>query len=157
MDYVTIYDALSYVGRPRPPLNMRQLLNPIFFERTVAHTDTKKQRKARIRTRAYAQARALKAMPVPLRDVAPPDPLTRYDCVSDSYVSYVPVWNRRRSARALEVGTAWHRAMEQADVISPTGRVMSFKGPELQNIPTPNFDPELRRWCKSMVFGRPLL
>ena len=112
MKCVTIYDALSYVGRPKPPLNMRQLLNPIFFECVTSHADSKRQRAARVRTRAYAQARALKAMSVSLRDVAPPDPPMRYDCVSGAYVSYVPIWNRRRSARALEVGTAWHRAFD---------------------------------------------
>lgn len=46
-------------------LNVRELLGPLFFSRSVRHPDAKRQRKARIATRALRQARALKAMTVP--------------------------------------------------------------------------------------------
>jgi hypothetical protein len=43
-------------------LNMRQLLNPLFFERACRHVDMKRQRSRRVRSRAVAQARRLKYM-----------------------------------------------------------------------------------------------
>jgi len=43
-----------------PALNIRQLLNPIFFERACRHVDMKRQRLRRLRSKALAQARWLK-------------------------------------------------------------------------------------------------
>jgi hypothetical protein len=42
-------------------LNMRQLLNPIFFSVDCRHPDQKRQRSSRRRTRALRNARNLKA------------------------------------------------------------------------------------------------
>jgi hypothetical protein len=45
-------------------LNLRQLLNPIFFSPVCCHPDSTRQRKARlIRARDLRQARELKAVP----------------------------------------------------------------------------------------------
>jgi hypothetical protein len=41
-------------------LNMKQLLNPIFFERTIKHPDSKRQRNRRLRAKELRQARAAK-------------------------------------------------------------------------------------------------
>jgi hypothetical protein len=41
-------------------LNVRQLLNPIFFEHTTRHPDHKRQRGMRTRARSLRQARELK-------------------------------------------------------------------------------------------------
>ena len=41
-------------------LNMRQLLNPLFYERTVKHPDQKRQRNRRLRAKELRQARELK-------------------------------------------------------------------------------------------------
>jgi hypothetical protein len=62
------------VRDPRRPhlggnLNVRQLLNPIFYAPVDRHPDAKRQRKARLRARALRQARELKAAAVPLRMV----------------------------------------------------------------------------------------
>ena len=59
------------VRDPRRPhlggnLNVRQLLNPIFYAPVDRHPDAKRQRKARLRARALRQARELKAAAVPL-------------------------------------------------------------------------------------------
>ena len=48
--------------RPSAHLNMRQLLNPIFFAPVVRHPDHKRQRCARLRARSLRQARELKAL-----------------------------------------------------------------------------------------------
>ena len=53
-------------------LNVRQLLNPLFYDgawlRPLSkHPDRKRQRKARLKALALHQARSLKAMEVPLR------------------------------------------------------------------------------------------
>ena len=48
-------------------LNVRQLLNPLFFSPDRRHPDRKRQRKARLKALALYQARNLKAMEVPLR------------------------------------------------------------------------------------------
>ncbi len=53
-------------------LNIRQLLNPLFYDgawlRPLSkHPDRKRQRKARLKALALHQARSLKAMEVPLR------------------------------------------------------------------------------------------
>ena len=41
-------------------LNIRQLLNPIFFDRSVKHPDQKRQRNRRLRAKELRQARELK-------------------------------------------------------------------------------------------------
>ena len=65
-------------------LNIRQLLNPIFFSRDVKHPDRKRQRRTRLRNKAIQAARELKRMEVP-RLLIPPVELYRYDYVSDSW------------------------------------------------------------------------
>jgi hypothetical protein len=50
----------------RGNLNMRQLLNPIFFERDTRHPDATRQRGARRRSKDRAVARRLKGQYVPL-------------------------------------------------------------------------------------------
>jgi hypothetical protein len=59
-------------------LNMRELLNPIFFERSVRHPDSKRQRCSRLRTLARSGARKLKHMEVPRSLIAPVE-LYSYD------------------------------------------------------------------------------
>lgn len=59
-------------------LNMRQLLNPIFYSREVRHPDSKRQRCSRQRTLERSRARKLKSMEVPRSLIAPPE-LYRYD------------------------------------------------------------------------------
>jgi hypothetical protein len=54
-------------------LNVRQLLNPIFFERPCRHVDMKRQRSRHQRSKDLAQARRLKMSYVPLWSVPPPD------------------------------------------------------------------------------------
>ena len=63
----------------RPALNMRQLLNPIFYAVDRRHPDMKRQRSRRQRAKDTAAARALKAVYVPLCRVAPPDPSEWFD------------------------------------------------------------------------------
>ena len=53
-------------------LNVRQLLNPLFYDGAwlkprSKHPDRKRQRKARLKALALHQARSLKALEVPLR------------------------------------------------------------------------------------------
>ena len=55
-------------------LNMRQLLNPLFFSRDIRHPDASRQRGARQRAKDLAAARRLKMQYVPLFYVAPPEP-----------------------------------------------------------------------------------
>ena len=55
-------------------LNMRQLLNPIFFSIDQRHPDMKRQHSRRQRSKDLAAARKLKMAYVPLCKVAPPDP-----------------------------------------------------------------------------------
>ena len=52
-------------------LNVRQLLNPIFYSRDVQHTHSKRQRKACQKSRDRRAARSLKAQYVPLYFVDP--------------------------------------------------------------------------------------
>ena len=47
-------------------LNMRQLLNPLFFSRDIRHPDSTRQRGARQRAKDLAVARRLKEQYVPL-------------------------------------------------------------------------------------------
>jgi hypothetical protein len=47
-------------------LNMRQLLNPLFFIRDIRHPDSTRQRGARQRAKDLAAARRLKEQYVPL-------------------------------------------------------------------------------------------
>ena len=47
-------------------LNMRQLLNPLFYSRNVRHPDSTRQRVARQRAKDLAAARRMKAQYVPL-------------------------------------------------------------------------------------------
>ena len=54
-------------------LNMRQLLNPIFYSRDVRHPDSKRQRCSRQRTLERSRARKLK------RTLIAPPEFYRYD------------------------------------------------------------------------------
>ena len=77
MQIVRVYDKLSYLNPSSghgPALNIRQLLNPLFFSVAKRHPDSKRQRCARLRARALKQARELKTMHVPRNLVAPMDP-----------------------------------------------------------------------------------
>ena len=49
-----------YLGTSRKNLNVRQLLNPIFFTPAVRHPDMKRQPSRRQRSKDLAAARALK-------------------------------------------------------------------------------------------------
>lgn len=57
------------INYPRKSLNIRQLLNPLFFAPVTRHPDTTRQRGARQRAKDLAAARRLKAQYVPLCDV----------------------------------------------------------------------------------------
>ena len=65
-------------------LNMRQLLNPIFFSRDVKHPDRKRQRCTKLRNLSIQAARELKRMEVPCL-LIPPVELYRYDYASESW------------------------------------------------------------------------
>jgi len=65
-------------------LNMRQLLNPIFFSRDVKHPDRKRQRCTKLRNLSKQAARELKRMEVP-HLLIPPVELYRYDYSSESW------------------------------------------------------------------------
>jgi hypothetical protein len=69
MNIVVVCDP----GRPHlgGNLNVRELLNPLFYTPTTHHPDRKRQRGARLRARALKQARELKARDIPLREVDP--------------------------------------------------------------------------------------
>ena len=54
------------VNYPRKSLNIRQLLNPLFFTPTTRHPDPTRQRGARQKAKDLAAARRLKAQYVPL-------------------------------------------------------------------------------------------
>ena len=55
-------------------LNIRQLLNPLFFSKDRRHPDSKRQRPARIKAKAFKQALQLKCREVPRSLVPPPTP-----------------------------------------------------------------------------------
>ena len=88
MKVIKIYDQKSYLV-PCPSLNVRQLLNPIFFAgawppSSKKHPDSTRQRRAIQRARGLATARWLKAQIIPLCRVAPvnpPDNLDGRECV----------------------------------------------------------------------------
>jgi hypothetical protein len=65
--YVVVYDYT----RPHRGgnLNVRQLLNSLFYSHDVRHPDSKRQRAARRRSKDYRVARMLKARYVPLYQV----------------------------------------------------------------------------------------
>jgi hypothetical protein len=72
-DFICIYDRLSRLTHSEP-LNIRQLLNPIFFEHERRHPDMKRQRSRRQRSKDLKAARELKAQRyVPLYLVPPPE------------------------------------------------------------------------------------
>ena len=48
------------INAQAPALNVRQLFNPLFFERTVRHPDMKRQRSRRLRSLTLDGCRALK-------------------------------------------------------------------------------------------------
>jgi hypothetical protein len=79
---IVIRDKQSCLNPFHYGLNMRQLLNPIFFGVDRRHPDMKRQRSRRARSRQLAQARALKARfreSVPRELVAPPEPAEYFD------------------------------------------------------------------------------
>lgn len=57
-NFICAYDY----GHRHGNLNMRQLLNPIFFEPVARHPDHRRQRGMRLRARSLRQARELKAL-----------------------------------------------------------------------------------------------
>ena len=59
MKVVSIYDQKSHLT-PGPSLNVRQLLNPIFFSPAIRHPNMKRQLSRRQRSKDLAAARALK-------------------------------------------------------------------------------------------------
>ena len=82
MKIINVYDRKSCLNPFHPGLNVRQLLNPPFFEPARRHPDSKRQRSHRLRSEAFAQARRLKAAYVPLCLVPPPDLLHDVDWMS---------------------------------------------------------------------------
>jgi hypothetical protein len=58
---IKVYDKKSCLNPFSHNLNVRQLLNPIFFERACRHVDMKRQQSRRQRSKDLAQARRLKA------------------------------------------------------------------------------------------------
>ena len=58
---IIVIDRMARQNHRMPPLNVRQLLNPIFFSPVERHPDSTRQRSARRRTKALAQARKLKS------------------------------------------------------------------------------------------------
>jgi len=83
-------------------LNLRQLLNPLFFSRDINHLDSTRQRKARQRARDLKAARALKAAAVPLRKVDPTIYLRRFDGEGWSVIELTNVYGSayRRKVRS---------------------------------------------------------
>ena len=81
MQIITIYQRGFNRGGN---LNIRQLLNPIFFEHVRKHPDRKRQRTTRMRDKAIQAARELKRMEVP-RLLIPPVELNRYDDEGESW------------------------------------------------------------------------
>lgn len=63
MKIVKIYDQKSLLNSSKPGLNVRQLLNPLFFERACRHVDMKRQRSRHQRSKDMVQARRLKYAP----------------------------------------------------------------------------------------------
>jgi hypothetical protein len=70
---IKIYDKKSCLNPFMHGLNVRKLLNPIFFGRVCRHMDMKRQRSRRQRSKDLAQARRLKTSYVPLWSVSLPD------------------------------------------------------------------------------------
>jgi hypothetical protein len=83
-----IIEVHRALGRPflGGNLNMRELLNLLFFTPERRHPDRKRQRKARLRALTLRRLRALKTAPVPLRDVDPTVYLVQYDAHLDREV-----------------------------------------------------------------------
>ena len=82
--------AVVVVPRPRGHfrggnLNMRQLLNPLFFAREVHHPDMTRQRSARRRAKDLAAARKLKHEYVPLCYVDRTVYLERFDICTGNW------------------------------------------------------------------------
>lgn len=65
-------------------LNVRQLLNPIFYSRDVKHPDRKRQRCTKLRDTSIYASRTLKHMDVP-RNLIPHVERYGYDFDSESY------------------------------------------------------------------------
>jgi hypothetical protein len=89
------------INEPRRNLNVRQLLNPIFFTPVRCHPDSKRQRKARQRALTLRRVRALKALSPPLREVDPTVYLKRWDYVDGAFKTYAEL--RADLNRALEL------------------------------------------------------
>lgn len=68
-----------YLGIPHAALNIRQLLNLIFFTPAKKHPDMTRQRSRRQAAKDLAAARRLKAQAIPLCRVAPVDPPDNLD------------------------------------------------------------------------------
>jgi hypothetical protein len=77
MKIVNVYDDKWRCG-----LNVRQLLNPLFFDRDRRHPDMKRQASRRQRARDLRAARALKTRYVPLCAVDPTCEIE--DCVDNT-------------------------------------------------------------------------
>jgi len=77
-----------YPGTPRSGLNIRQLLNPIFFSPVIRHQDMKRQLSRRQRAKDFAVARRLKSQYVPLCHVDKTVYLCEYNSQLDREVVY---------------------------------------------------------------------
>ena len=85
MKIVIIHDSQSCLNPFKYGLNIRQLLNPIFFSRDVKHPDRKRQRCTKLRDRAIQAARELKHMEVP-RTLIPPVELYEYSFTDECWI-----------------------------------------------------------------------
>ena len=65
MKIINVYDDKSCLNPWRRGLNIRQLLNQLFFDRNRRHPDMKRQASRRQRAMDLRAARALKARDVP--------------------------------------------------------------------------------------------
>ena len=72
--------------RRKANLNLRQLLNPIFYAPVRRHPDSTRQRKARERALTLRRLRALKAVQPPLCQVDSTVYLVEYDSWLDRHV-----------------------------------------------------------------------
>lgn len=81
-NFICIYDQLRH-----PPLNMRQLLNPIFFQRDRRHPDHKRQRCSKLRAKALRQAREYKARYIPLCHVPLPATFDEWEAGDGRWVT----------------------------------------------------------------------
>jgi SRSO17 transposase len=89
-------------------LNMRQLLNPIFFSIDQRHPDMKRQHSRRQRSKDLAATRRLKAQYIPLCRVAQPDPSEWFDAYEGRWkersYSYSELFNDLGRSLSITMG-----------------------------------------------------